>query len=131
MQDRIRLEMEAVLGILDRCSAGEWVLVSSTVVSDETDETGDETRRLAVRALLAQADEVIRVGQPEEERSVELEAIGFRGHDALHLACAEHGRADVFLTTDDRLRRRAARHARQLHVRVENPLAWLQEVTRV
>jgi hypothetical protein len=49
--------------------------------------------------------------------------------DALHLACAESGRADVFLTTDDRLLRKSAGYAKQLYVRVENPLVWLREVS--
>ena len=35
---------------------------------------------------------------------------------------------DVFLTTDDQLLRQAVDHANELRVRVDNPLAWLQEV---
>jgi predicted nucleic acid-binding protein len=61
-------------------------------------------------------------------RARELEALGFAGVDALHLACAEAGRADVFLTADDRLLQTAVRHAPLLHVRVANPLAWVQDV---
>jgi predicted nucleic acid-binding protein len=60
---------------------------------------------------------------------LELQALGFRPLDALHLACAESGGADVLLTTDDRLRRLASRVSAQLRVRVENPLTWLEEVT--
>jgi len=37
-------------------------------------------------------------------------------------------RADVFLTSDDRLLRRARRAQKRLRVRVENPLSWLQTV---
>jgi len=33
--------------------------------------------------------------------------LNFKYHDALHLAFAEAGGADVFLTTDDRLLRKA------------------------
>ena len=47
---------------------------------------------------------------------------------ALHLACAESGGADVFLTTDDKLLHKAAACAERLRVRVENPLVWLKEV---
>jgi hypothetical protein len=42
----------------------------------------------------------------------------FMVFDALHLTCAESGGADVFLTTDDRLRRRAARLVDVLQVRL-------------
>ncbi len=36
--------------------------------------------------------------------------------------------SDVFLTTDDRLIRRANRIRARLQVRVENPYIWLQEI---
>ncbi|MEK6284516.1 MAG: hypothetical protein AABO57_02105 [Acidobacteriota bacterium] len=56
-----------------------------------------------------------------------MERLGFTGFDALHLACAESGDADVFLTTDDKLMKRAARVSTKLDVRVANPLQWAQE----
>jgi predicted nucleic acid-binding protein len=56
-----------------------------------------------------------------------LEQAGFADFDALHLACAERAEVDVFLTTDDRLLRRAKRLAAQLRVRVENPATWVRE----
>jgi predicted nucleic acid-binding protein len=55
-----------------------------------------------------------------------MERRGFTGIDALHLACAETAGAGVFLTTDDRLLRLAARHADFLRVNVANPLVWMQ-----
>jgi len=44
------------------------------------------------------------------------------------LACAEYGRTDVFLTTDDKIKRIGIRQAKNLKVRIENPLSWLSEV---
>ena len=58
-----------------------------------------------------------------------METRGIAAYDALHLACAESGGADVFLTTDDRLLRRSAALASELHIRVANPLTWLREVS--
>jgi predicted nucleic acid-binding protein len=58
-----------------------------------------------------------------------MKLLGFKQWDALHLACAESGQVDIFLTTDDKLLRLAHRVAAQLKVRVENPLTWLTEVT--
>jgi predicted nucleic acid-binding protein len=58
-----------------------------------------------------------------------LEGWGISAFDALHLACAESGGADVFLTTDDQLLRRAAAHSDELRIQVENPLTWLREVS--
>jgi predicted nucleic acid-binding protein len=57
-----------------------------------------------------------------------IEEIGFGAYDALHLACAEHGNADVFLTTDDQLLRLATEKAEMLAVKVDNPLTWLKGV---
>jgi hypothetical protein len=58
----------------------------------------------------------------------ELETLGFKPFDAAHLAIAEYGQADIFLTTDDRLIGRANRFAKQLQVHVINPLNWIQEL---
>ena len=41
---------------------------------------------------------------------------------------AESGEADIFLTTDDRLLRRAQRYHARLHIQVKNPETWLREV---
>lgn len=50
----------------------------------------------------------------------------FKALDALHIACAEAGKADVILTTDDDLIKRASRSV--LNVDVKNPCVWLLEV---
>ena len=50
--------------------------------------------------------------------------------DALHLACAESGSADVLLTTDDKLRNKARSVQTQLNIEVDNPLEWLQKVRK-
>ncbi|GIK56983.1 MAG: hypothetical protein BroJett015_26460 [Chloroflexota bacterium] len=54
-----------------------------------------------------------------------MQNLGFNSMDALHLACAENSHCDVFLTTDDKLKRRAIRLQKQLYVTVDNPLHWL------
>ena len=58
----------------------------------------------------------------------QLEGFGLDAMDALHVACAEEGRADVLLTTDDRLERICRKHQAELRVRVANPWKWLAEV---
>ncbi|MCP4701452.1 MAG: type II toxin-antitoxin system VapC family toxin [Gammaproteobacteria bacterium] len=71
----------------------------------------------------------IGIGQAEGERALALEELGFQSMDALHLACAESGIADVLLTTDDKLLKRAGRYADKLCVKVINPVTWLLENT--
>lgn len=128
-QDRIRLEAEAVVLILARFQAGEWEWVSSEAVDFEVEQIPDATRRAHVQLLLGHAQRTVPVTQAETERMQQLVALGFQSMDALHIACAETAATDVFLSTDDRLLRRAARVAAQLQVRAENPLTWLREVT--
>ena len=128
-QDRIRLEAEAVLLILTHLETGKWPWIGSEVLDLEIEQTPDPQRRHRVKLLTAHVHHYVLVKQAEVERAQQLEALGFHPFDALHLACAESGDADVFLTTDDKLLRRATRLSGQLHVQVENPLTWLKEVT--
>ncbi|WP_256875212.1 hypothetical protein [Nostoc sp. C052] len=58
-----------------------------------------------------------------------MNELGFKNYDALHIACAEVGNADILLTTDDRMLRLVARCRNLLQVRVENPLHWVMKVT--
>ncbi len=129
-QPRIRLEAEAVLLILERIETGEWAWIGSDILSLEIVQTRDATRRARVQRLASLAEHPITTGPDETSRAEELERLGFHAMDALHLACAESGKVDVFLTTDDRLLRRARRLSSRLQVRVENPLTWLREIER-
>ena len=128
MQDRIRLETEALLTIVERLETAEWTWVSSEMVALEIDRIVDRELRERVQLFAPSVGDSVTIEEPTLQRGQELEAIGFRAADALHLACAEAGRADVFLTTDDRVVRRAALVSDRLHVRVENPLRWIAEV---
>lgn len=127
-RDRIRLEAEAVVAILDRVVRGEWKLVGSEVLDVETARAPDPERRERVRRLTALADEYAQVDEAAAERARCLAGMGLHAFDALHVACAESGSADVFLTTDDQILSWAKRHADELRVRVTNPLVWLGEV---
>lgn len=128
-QDRIRLEAESVVLILSHIQAGDWQWISSEAMDFEIEQAPDSERKERVQLLLAQAERTILVEQAQEIRVHQLEALGFHAFDALHLACAESGKVDVFLTTDDRLLRLAVRQANQLRMKVQNPLTWLREVT--
>ena len=127
-QARIHLEAEAVLLILTRCETGDWEWIGSEVIDLEVNQTPDPERRRRVGLLASHAHRSVVVGSLEVKRAQQLEAWGISALDALHLACAESGGADVFLTTDDKLLSKSVAYSEQLTVRVENPLAWLREV---
>ena len=129
-QARIRLEAEAVVLVIARVGAGTDEWIASDVVTYEVRQTPDPDRRARVNLLTTAASRVVRLGEAEERRAEELAAVGFPPMDALHLACAEVGGAEVLLTTDDRLSRAARREAGRLRIRVENPVIWLAEQER-
>jgi len=104
--------------------ATEWV--GSTVLEYEIDQIADPERRRRVNQMMAEVTRWINVEDPDIARAEQLEAAGFADFDALHLACAERAGVDVFLTTDDRLLKRAKRLGSQLRVRVENPTTWIE-----
>lgn len=127
-QERIHLESEAVLLILIRCQSKEWQLLGSEVVDYEISQIPDEERRQKVRYLATVGESKVTVTESVESRAQELEKLGFKVYDALHIAGAEAGSADVLLTTDDRMLSKAQQHEEELHVRVANPTLWLMEV---
>jgi predicted nucleic acid-binding protein len=83
-----------------------------------------------VKAILAIANIKVVNSQFIEERSAELQKIGFSGYDATHIASAERSRADIFLSTDDKLIRKAQRNIQIINVAVNNPVNWLMESTQ-
>ena len=125
-QDRIRRETAAIEIILKNFNTGDWSWIVSRALSLEVDNNRNVSQRLEMKFQMASADINVSIGEVERTRGKDLEKIGFKRLDALHLACAESGNADVFLTTDDRLLRRAKRLSSTLRVQVENPYEWLQ-----
>ncbi len=125
--DRNHLEAEAVVAILSHVQLGNWLLIGSSALAQELGAGRDDIRRQALLGMAAASSESIEVGQAEYDRSMALVELGFRRMDALHIACAESAACDVLLTTDDQLLRKAAKHARSLHVEVRNPVDWLME----
>ena len=126
-QERVRIESEAVVLILGRVQLGDCEWITSEVVDLEVDRTRDFERRRRLQLLMEPIQRKILLSEAELERAQTLEGLGFDSFDALHVACAESGGADVFLTTDDRLLRASVRMAEALRIRVLNPLAWVQE----
>lgn len=124
-QERVRLEAEAILLILAQLQKGEATWSSSEIVKLEITRTPDAERVRRVNLLLQSAHDEIVYETAEQVRATELEALGFHAFDAMHLACAESGQVDYFLTTDDKLLRRARRFARQLTIKVDTPINYL------
>lgn len=127
-QERVRLETEAVILLFSRVERNEWIWLGSRALEIEIDKIPDAEQQSRLRRVVEFVGAMVEIGEKELERAKELQKAGFLGFDAVHLACAESGKADIFLTTDDRLLRLAKRMAKKLHVKVENPLDWMKEI---
>lgn len=128
-QKRVFDEAEAIEHIfrmlLDR--QAEWI--SSSVLEYEIRQNPDTLKRDDAISLLGMARSHVGVSDEARNRAAELIEAHFHAMDATHLAIAEELGVDVFLTTDDRMVRRAARGGIRLRIRVMNPLDWFREVT--
>jgi predicted nucleic acid-binding protein len=126
-QYRVRLETEAVLTILEYCDRAEMSLINSDALEFELYRIPSVEGREQIFAFLGAAEVFIETNINIEDRAESLYKLGFTLYDALHLAFAEDSDATVFLTTDDRLLRKAISYADDIKVKVSNPVTWLIE----
>lgn len=125
-QNRIRMEAEAILNILEYCQSGEWELAASDALDFELAQCPDPARLTKMRILYRIAQNRLTSTEEIKARSRELQKRGLSLFDSLHVALAEAYKQDAFLTTDDKLCRTAAEI--QTSVRVVNPVIWFMEV---
>ena len=105
-QVRVRLETEAKLSLQDKVRSGTCELVWSAVLDLENSKNPfiehmqaiAQWRVLAANHVMA-GPEVLAIAEP-------LVTSGVHAFDALHVASAVVGNADLFITTDDRLLKR-------------------------
>lgn len=126
-EDRVVLESEAILSIIDRCETkGDWLFYSSDVLDDEIDRIVHLVKKQKVRTLYHSASIHIELNDEIVEQAKKWAQTGMTPFDALHLSSAEYVKADVLLTTDKKFIKQAKRL--NLKTRVENPLVWMIEV---
>lgn len=125
-QLRIRLEADAVGSLLELALAGSLDFVHSAVQDAENLRNPDFNRRAAVEELMGHLP-IEQIDSSELRTQIErLGRANLTGFDAAHVAAAMLARADVLVTTDDRLRSRAARVRSKL--RVLGPVELAAEV---
>jgi len=56
----------------------------------------------------------------------EFESNGIKPRDSIHLACALNGKAEYFLTCDDKLIKRAS--ALDMNIKIINPLRFIEDM---
>jgi len=126
-QDRIHLEAEAVISVLKHIDEGKWELVSSDAVVYEINQTLNEEKRERLLSINNKAQTYITLDEAIVRRASEIQKIGFTDYDAMHIACSEKAQVDVFLSTDDKLVKKAQTSTNKLSIAIQNPLTWIQK----
>jgi predicted nucleic acid-binding protein len=122
------MEAEAVIAILKHIELKEWSWVCSGDVNYEIGKIIDKERKWRLQTMIRQASWFVPVNNNTYIRAKEIQQFGIKVYDALHIACAEIGKANVLLSTDDKLLKAAKRNFNVINIEIENPLIWLQKM---
>ena len=113
--------------MINRVAACGDTILDSSILRLEIERISEPVKKAKVQQLHRIASEVITYAPEIRRRAEEIRQMtAIHEMDSLHLASAEFGNADVFLTTDMKLLK-SCRNA-GLHVRVMNPVSYLAEV---
>jgi predicted nucleic acid-binding protein len=126
-QVRIRLESEAVLGLL-ALESKDARFVRSPALTLENSLNPVKERSTKVGLWLAAEPEIQFDAKILQARTTELIALGLKNFDAIHIAAAEQAKADVFASCDDRLLKAAARIGDRISVRVASVVDLAREI---
>jgi hypothetical protein len=126
-QPRIDKESGAVELIFRYIEDGRLSWLASSILEIELSKMPDAQRRADSLGLLRYAAEVRQPTPNTAPRADVLTGLGYAPFDALHLAMAEEGDVELFLTTDDRFLRKMQRGLGNPTVQAANPVDWLRE----
>ena len=127
--DRIRLETAAIEGIFELAESGTLELVWSFMLDYENSLNPQEERKEWAELLsglcihrIAPAPRILALARAP------IKSVKIKPRDALHVACAETGGCDYFVTCDDDLVRtvRTRRRAPKLRVIAVNPVEFIR-----
>lgn len=122
---RNRLEAAAVLAVLEEIEGGEIKLVSSSALVYENIMSPLVDRREYVATYLSLAATFVATDAALLKRAREIEAQGMRPLDALHLASAERGVANWFVTCDDRILKKARQGKLDAELTIGTPVEFV------
>jgi hypothetical protein len=128
-QPRIRLESEAVLGLL-ALESSELRFVRSPALMLENSQNPIQERALRVGEWLSAQPPAAADLPALQQRTMELMKLGLKNFDALHIASAEQARADVMGSCDDQLLGAARRNSDRINVRIADIVELAREILK-
>ncbi|MBK8396712.1 MAG: PIN domain protein [Leptospiraceae bacterium] len=123
-QAKIKLETEAKQIIQDSVKNKEIELLWSYVLDFENSRNSSDEKRLSIQSWKELAIQNILENETVLTRMENLEELGFKSLDALHISCAIEGKADIFLTTDNGI---LTRKNLVKEIRLMNPIHFFVE----
>jgi len=125
---RVESEASAVERLFDLIDRGTISYHSSDMAVVEIERMADLDKKKSVRALLPVPSHIHRLTTAMLDDAENLTSRGFGVADAVHRAASARLGVDASVTTDDRLVRRARKHATLVGVRVCGPIELLSEL---
>ncbi|OHD62482.1 MAG: PIN domain protein [Spirochaetes bacterium GWF1_49_6] len=99
-QLKIKLETEAKLSIQELIKSGIFELVWSYILDFENEQNPFIEKKSEIEKWKSIARTNIVENERVLQRMEELEKMGFKPLDSLHISCAIHASCDYFLTVD-------------------------------
>jgi predicted nucleic acid-binding protein len=126
-QERIHLEGEAILAIINKCERNNDEIIGSPVLDFEVGQASniekcDKVKNLYEQTINRKFEYNMNILKRVKELS---KATTIRALDRFHLAFAENANVDVLLTTDDKFEKACSKI--HLKIKVMNPLNFLLE----
>lgn len=115
-----------VLGLVE---SGQLELLSSDALEFEINRMPDAERQSRAKEMLKLASQTLKLVDDVQSHAQELNRLGIKPMDSLHLALASWTRADFFCTCDDKLVKKAKK-LNSLNTTVVTPLQLIMELAQ-
>ncbi|HOJ10068.1 MAG TPA: PIN domain-containing protein [Clostridiales bacterium] len=126
-QERIRLETEAILLVMNKISNNGYKLYGSPAIEFELSRmNNDYKKKMVIMLYSSMKKELLKYDEKINIRSKALDAFNIKYFDALHIAFCEFYNIDYMLTTDKVLINAVKRS--DIAIRVVNPIEFVMEV---
>jgi hypothetical protein len=121
---RIRLETEAKLAIQEEIRRGTYQLIWSYILDYENSKNPFQERKEQIIKWKKYAIADVEENTDIINTAILLNNKGLQKMDSLHIACAIFAKADYFLTTDDKVNKKASAIA---NIKIADPIDFIKQ----
>ena len=123
--EQIHLEAEAVITIIKLFLKNEIDISGSEVIDFEISKIPDQIKRVKVNEFSLLIQSKLLIDEAVEQHALDLEKLGFKAFDALHIAISVQNKLEYFVTTDKKLIN-ISKGINYLPIKVINPLLFIK-----